>query len=728
MEHRNKKIFPILIIITLIAIFLMYKFIDFSSLSTETSITVVISCIVLLLLIFLIFYIIIYIRNKEKTKELRHRDQLFNSLVKNSDTIYLMYDNKNRELVYMTHNMYDVLGIKTNDINDKSEMTIIKEIFKSESLSSQLDSWDEQSEFLSQMFSYRNPSYQHTRWLKIKIYPFIEKKSSYYVILISDATKEHEQQHLLVSQASDIKTRERQLNQITSLSYDIEIDVNLTSQEFSLKNLKEDIRYFGDSKKGNCHDLLEILKKYVKEEDYRNVSTVLEPNNLEKLSNEQLNETTSIKYCLSSVEQEIWLESTLFFTTNKGEKHVTILTKNVTEDTEYIRRQNAILQSALKEAKQANDAKSEFLSIMSHEIRTPMNAIIGLSESVLADEINENVREDIENINSASNNLLDVIDGILDISKIESGILKLEEKEYSTAKFFKDIYNLTKERINQDKVKLILDIDKNMPTKLFGDNGKIRQIVLNLLNNSIKFTENGAITIKSKGIKHNSNVKLQISVIDTGIGIEKNKLSRLFDDNKKITNNDKNYIGGMGLSISGKLIDLLNGSIVAESKVDEGSIFTITIEQKIIDDKPIGDIDMIKIQKKKASNFKAVGKKILIVDDNKLNLKVAEKLLKPYDVITTSVLSGKECLELINNGENFDLILLDQMMPDMDGVETLNKLKTTDNFSTPVIVLTADAIVGVKEKYLSVGFNDYLSKPINVDELNEILKKYLQNN
>ena len=182
----------------------------------------------------------------------------------------------------------------------------------------------------------------------------------------------------------------------------------------------------------------------------------------------------------------------------------------------------------------------------------------------------------------------------------------------------------------------------------------------------------------------------------------------------------------MGLSISGKLIDLLNGSITAESRVGEGSIFSITINQKIIDEKPIGDIDTIKIQRKKTSSFNATGKKILIVDDNKLNLKVAEKLLKPYEVMTTSVLSGEECISLIKNKKEFDLILLDQMMPNMDGIETLKQLKTIKDFSTPVIVLTADAIVGGKEKYLSVGFNDYLSKPIDMDELNKILKKYLQ--
>ena len=712
-----KKIIPILIFIMIIFVFLMYKFVDFNSIGSGNTFLFVFGILLVILFIFFLLYIIVYLKNKEKTKELKHRDKLFNSLVKNSDTIYLMLDQRNREITYTTHNFKDVLGIEIDE--NTREIDVLKDIFRSESLRSQMDNWDEESEFVSQMFSYRNPKYQHTRWIKMKIYPFVEKKSSYLVVLVSDATKEHEKQHLLVTQASDIKTREKQLNQITSLSYDMEIDINISANEYKLKNLKENIRYFGDSRSGKLdEEFIKNIIKYVALPDSEKVINFFSLDNLSKENNEPL----SIRYCMKN--GEVWLESTAFFTTDKGDKIVTILTKDVTENAEYMRKQNMMLQDALKNAKDANQAKSEFISIMSHEIRTPMNAIIGLSESVLAEPISEEARDDIENINSASNNLLEVIDSILDISKIESGVISLEEKEYSVSKFFKDVLSISKERISNSNVKLVQEIDENLPSKLFGDKGKIRQILLNLISNSIKFTNEGLITIKASGKKIQSNLELKISIIDTGIGIEKEKLSRLFDESKKI--NDKNYIGGMGLTISKKMIDLLNGTITAESEIGKGSIFTIKITQKIIDEKPIGNIELFKAERKKQDVFDASSKRILIVDDNKLNIRVAEKLLKPYNVSTTSALSGQECIDILEKSNiKFDLILLDQMMPNMDGIETLKNLKNIDGFNTPVVVLTADAIVGVKEKYLSAGFADYLSKPINVEELNELLKKYL---
>ena len=342
-------------------------------------------------------------------------------------------------------------------------------------------------------------------------------------------------------------------------------------------------------------------------------------------------------------------------------------------------------------------------------------------------DLPKDVREDIENINSASMNLLDVIDGILDISKIESGKETLVEKEYNVPKFLKDLENITNENIGNKEIKLNLVINPKTPAKLFGDSSRIRQVLNNILNNSIKFTDKGSITIKVDSKKKNNTCDLIISVSDTGCGIEKDKLSRLFDESKKVTNDNSKYIEGMGLTITKKLMDLLNGQIDVESTVGVGTTFTISVNQKLIDDKVIGDINEYVISKKKNSAFDTEGKKVLVVDDNKLNLKVAERLLKPYNVEITTVDSGIKTLELINNGSKFDLILLDQMMPEMDGIETLHNLKNIKGFDIPVIMLTADAIVGKREEYLKAGFDDYLSKPIDTNELNKVLKKFLQN-
>ena len=378
------------------------------------------------------------------------------------------------------------------------------------------------------------------------------------------------------------------------------------------------------------------------------------------------------------------------------------------------------LELARDSAEKANKAKSDFLSSMSHEIRTPLNAIVGFSSCIEEAETIKEAKEDAKDIIMASNNLLEIVNGILDISKIEADKMEIVNTNYDIAELLNNLVKLIMPRIKEKPIELRCNFAEDLPNVLYGDEGKVKQIITNLLTNAAKYTKEGYIDFNVSWINKDNKCDLKISVIDTGRGIKKEQIDKLFDKFQRLEEdlNTTTEGTGLGLAITKRLVNMMGGKIVVDSKYGEGSTFTVFIRQ---------DISNKKIEKEEIKELKLSleDKKILVVDDNILNLKVSKRLFKEYNAEITTCESGYECIEKVK-GNKYDIIFMDIMMPKLSGVETLKKLKEMESFNTPVVALTADAMSGVSNKYIEVGFNDYLSKPIEKKELNKVLVKYFK--
>ena len=394
------------------------------------------------------------------------------------------------------------------------------------------------------------------------------------------------------------------------------------------------------------------------------------------------------------------------------------------------------MELAKNEAERANRAKSDFLSSMSHEIRTPLNAIVGLSEDNLTyyDKLPNEVIENSKDILNASQTLLEIVGNILDFNKIEANKMEIIDGVYNFKEEIENMCKVTQTRIGEKNIIFNLSIADDIPYELIGDKGKVKEIINNLLTNAIKYTDQGSINLNIKCINDtNKNISnIIITCQDTGKGIKAEHISRLFNkfDRLDIEKNTTAEGTGLGLAITKSLVEMMDGKINVQSQYGKGSLFMVQISQKISKlIKPITDKDVSKIYNVQNENTVLYkGKKLLVVDDNKLNIKVARRALKDFNFVIDECYDGKECLEKINSGNTYDLILMDIMMPNMNGEKCIAELKNLKSFNTPVIALTADAIAGVKEKYLKEGFVDYIAKPFSKEQIKEKLDKVFSNN
>ena len=397
-------------------------------------------------------------------------------------------------------------------------------------------------------------------------------------------------------------------------------------------------------------------------------------------------------------------------------------------EAEYLEHEKAVADSA-------NKAKSEFLSNMSHEIRTPINAIMGMDEMILRESKDESILEYAENLQNAARNLLGIVNDILDFSKIEAGKMEIIPVEYHISSMLNDLANMISTRAKKKGLEFKINASQDMPSVLYGDEIRIKQIITNILTNAVKYTETGSVTLNvNTRALGEENVYLCISVSDTGIGIKKEDIGKLFSAFERIEEKRNRTIEGtgLGINITQKLLHLMNSKLEVSSVYGEGSTFSFALEQKVVNHEPIGDFEKtfkhsLKQHQEYHEKFTAPKAKVLVVDDTVMNLTVVKGLLKQTKIQIDTCESGYDCLKLVAKNK-YDIIFLDHRMPGMDGIETLREIQLmtpNPNRHTPVISLTANAISGAREQYIAAGFKDYLTKPINSTHLENLIIKYL---
>lgn len=390
-------------------------------------------------------------------------------------------------------------------------------------------------------------------------------------------------------------------------------------------------------------------------------------------------------------------------------------------------------EAARQEALSANEAKGKFLAHMSHEIRTPINAVLGMDEMILREAKEQSIKEYAMDIHTAGQTLLSLINDILDFSKIESGKMEIVPVEYDLSSLIHDLANMAAQRAADKNLRLEVEVDQETPSRLYGDDVRLRQVLTNILTNAVKYTHQGCVWLRVQCRKKEETAVLRFEVEDTGIGIKEEDLPKLFAEFERIEEKRNRSIEGtgLGMSITTQLLALLGSRLQVESVYGKGSRFYFELEQKIVDAAPIGDFEARVHQLAENYSYSAglfaPDAKLLVVDDNAINRKVLRNLLKETEIQVEEAAGGRECLELVQ-ANHYDLIFLDHMMPEMDGVETLHHIKALSDYpcqGTPIVVLTANAVSGAKEKYLAEGFDDFLSKPIMPKKLENMIRKML---